>query len=90
MKREELITKIADDAGITKKQANAALVSLLNGISESLKKGEKITFVGFGTFSVSEKKARQGINPQTGEKLMIPARRVPSFKAGSKLKEIVK
>lgn len=90
MKREELVTKIAEDAELTKKQANAALSSLLDGISGALKKGDKVTFVGFGTFKVSHRKKRQGINPKTGKPLTIAASNVPSFKAGSKLKEIVK
>lgn len=90
MKREDLIAKIASNASITKKQAGIALTSLLDGISASLKKGEKVTFVGFGTFNVSKRKKRMGVNPQTGAKITIPARKVPVFKAGSKLKEAVK
>ena len=90
MKREELITKIASDAEITKKQAGLALTSLLDGVSGSLKKGVKVTFVGFGTFAVSKRKKRPGVNPQTGKKITIAARTVPVFRAGSKLKEIVK
>ncbi len=90
MKRDELITKIASDASITKKQAGMALTSLLNGVSGALKKGEKVTFVGFGTFNVSKRKKRMGVNPQTRQKITIPARKVPVFKAGSKLKQTVK
>ncbi|MBW6515836.1 MAG: HU family DNA-binding protein [Candidatus Cloacimonetes bacterium] len=90
MKREELITKIASDASITKKQAGMALTSLLNGVSGALKKGDKVTFVGFGTFAVSKRKKRMGVNPQTRQKITIPARKVPVFKAGSKLKLTVK
>jgi len=90
MKRDELIAKIANDAEISRKQANEALKSLLDGITVALKNEDKVTFVGFGTFGVSERKKRKGINPQTGKKLTIPARKVPTFKAGSKLKEIVK
>jgi len=90
MKREELIAKIASDASITKKQAGMALTSLLNGVSGALKKGNKVTFVGFGTFAVSKRKKRMGVNPQTRQKITIPARKVPVFKAGSKLKLTVK
>lgn len=90
MKRDELIAKIAADASITKKQAGMALTSLLDGVSSSLKKGNKVTFVGFGTFSVSKRKKRMGVNPQTRAKITIPARKVPVFKAGSKLKQTVK
>lgn len=90
MKRDELITKIATDASITKKQAGTALTSLLNGVSGALKKGDKVTFVGFGTFNVSKRKKRMGVNPQTRAKITIPARKVPVFKAGSKLKQTVK
>jgi DNA-binding protein HU-beta len=90
MKRDELIAKIASDAEITKKQAGIALTSLLNGVSGALKKGDKVTFVGFGTFSVSKRKKRMGVNPQTGAKITIAARKVPVFKAGSKLKQAVK
>ncbi len=90
MKREELISKIADEASITKKQATAALTSLLDGISGALKSGDKVTFVGFGTFTISKRKKRTGVNPQTQKPMTIPARKVPVFKAGSKLKETVK
>ncbi|MFA5498179.1 MAG: HU family DNA-binding protein [Candidatus Cloacimonadia bacterium] len=90
MKKDELITKIAADAEITKKQAGLVLNSLLDGITTSLKKGDKVTFVGFGTFSISKRKKRAGVNPKTGAKITIPARNAPVFKAGSKLKEAVK
>ncbi|MCB5230363.1 MAG: HU family DNA-binding protein [Candidatus Cloacimonas sp.] len=90
MKRDDLITKMALDAEITKKAAGLALNSILDSITESLAKGEKVAFVGFGTFDVSERKARTGINPQTGKKIKIPARTVPVFRAGKKLKDFVK
>jgi len=90
MKRDELITKMATDAGISKKSAKDALTSLLEGISLSLEKGDKVSFVGFGSFAISHRNERQGINPSTKEKITIPARNVPVFKAGKQLKEAVK
>ena len=89
MTRDELIKKIAEDAEITKKAATNALNSVLEGITEALQ-ANSITFVGFGTFKVTERKARKGVNPRSGEQIDIPARNVPTFKAGSKLKEAVK
>ena len=82
MNKAELIDKIAKDSGITKTQANEALDSFTNAVVASLKKGDRVTLVGFGTFSVSERSARNGRNPQTGEVIKIKARRVPKFKAG--------
>ena len=82
MNKAELINKLAEDAGITKTQANEALDSFTNAVVASLKKGDRVTLVGFGTFSVSERSARNGRNPQTGEVIKIKARRVPKFKAG--------
>jgi DNA-binding protein HU-beta len=82
MNKAELIDKIAKDSGITKAQANEALDSFTNGVIATLKKGDRVTLVGFGTFSVSERSARNGRNPQTGEVIKIKARKVPKFKAG--------
>ena len=90
MTREELIEKISAAADVTKSQAGKALSGILEGITESLKDGQKVTLVGFGTFQVNDRKERTGFNPQTKEKLIIPARKAPVFKAGKKLKEIVK
>ncbi len=90
MSRDELIKKIAGEAGISQKLAGAALAAVLEGITEALKKGEKVTLVGFGSFSVAKRKARKGINPKTKAPLKIPARKVPVFKAGKKLKDAVK
>ncbi len=89
MSREELITKIAQDAEITKKQAQTVLNSVLSNITDALVKGEKVSFVGFGSFAVSDRQERQGVNPRTKEKITIPARKVPVFKAGKQLKEAV-
>lgn len=90
MKREDLIKIISEEAGINKKQADAALKATLGGITGALKKGDKVTFVGFGSFSVVKRKAREGRNPRTGKKIKIPATKVPKFAAGKALKEAVK
>jgi DNA-binding protein HU-beta len=90
MTKEELVGKIAKDARITKVQADRALKSVLDGVTTSLKKGRKVSFVGFGTFSVGKRKARVGRNPQTGETIRIAAAKVPKFKAGKQLKAAVR
>jgi len=90
MTREELIEKIAKDAKLSKAQADRAMKSMIDGITLSLKKGKKISFVGFGTFSISKRKARIGRNPQTGEEIKIAAAKVAKFKPGLKLKTAVK
>src|SRR5215469_6284899 len=89
MNKGELIDKIAKDAKISKVQASNALNSALDGIESTLKKGSKVTLVGFGTFSVSSRKARTGRNPQTGAPLKIPAKKVSKFVAGAELKKAV-
>jgi DNA-binding protein HU-beta len=85
MNKAELIAKIADDAGITKTQANATLDSFIEAVTVTLKKGNKVTLVGFGTFSVSKRAARNGRNPQTGAVIKIKAKKVARFKAGKEL-----
>ncbi|MDH4223742.1 MAG: HU family DNA-binding protein [candidate division Zixibacteria bacterium] len=90
MTKEELIAKIAKDCKVTKVQAYKALNSVLDGVTTALKKGKKVTFVGFGTFSVGKRKARTGRNPQTGQPIKIAAARVPRFKAGKQLKDAVR
>ncbi len=87
MNKGELISKIAEDAEITKTQAGAALDSLVEAITKSLKKGDKVTLVGFGTFSVTKRAARTGRNPQTGEAIKIKAKKVAKFKAGKELSD---
>ena len=87
MNKQELIAKIADDTGMTKTGAAAAGESLIAGIVKTLKKGQPITFVGFGTFKTSIRKARMGRNPQTGAAVKIPKRRVARFSAGKGLKD---
>jgi len=90
MTKEEMIGLMATDASITKKQATQALESFMNGITTQLKKGKKVSFSGFGAFSVSKRKARTGRNPQTGAAIQIPASKVPVFRAGKRLKEAIR
>lgn len=85
MNKAELIEKLAKDAAITKTQANAALDSFVEAVTKTLKKGDKVTLVGFGTFSVTKRAARNGRNPQTGAVIKIKAKKVARFKAGKEL-----
>ena len=89
MNKAGLIAKLSDDAGITKTQANAALDSFVEAVTKTLKGGGKVTLVGFGTFSVSKRKASTGRNPRTGEPMKISASTQPKFKAGKGLKDAV-
>ncbi|HDD64615.1 MAG TPA: HU family DNA-binding protein [Firmicutes bacterium] len=89
MNKADLIEAVAEVVG-TKKEAAAAVDAMLDAIKKSLKKGEPVTLVGFGTFKVAKRKARKGRNPQTGEEIKIPAKKVPVFKPGSELKKAVK
>jgi nucleoid DNA-binding protein len=89
MTKADLVEKIAKDTEITKVQAETAFKSLLDGITGALKAGDKVTFVGFGSFSVSDRKARIGRNPQNGKEIKIPARKAVSFSVGKALKEAV-
>ncbi len=86
MTKAEIIASMAKSAGISQTAANRALAGCLDAISDALAKGEKVTLVGFGTFSVSKRAARKGRNPQTGDIIDIPAANVPKFKAGASLK----
>ena len=90
MNKGELVESMANAAGISKAAAERALTGLLDSISGALAKGDKVTLVGFGTFSVSKRSARQGRNPQTGAAINIPARTVARFKPGSKLADAVR
>ena len=90
MNKGELIEAVAKDAGISKALAGKALDSAIDAITRSLSKGDRVALVGFGTFSVSARKARSGRNPQTGKEIMIPATKVAKFKAGNKLAKAVK
>ena len=89
MNKQELIAKIAADNGLTKAAAAGAVESLLKGIAQSLKKGDPVTFVGFGTFKTAQRKARLARNPQTGAAIKIPKRRVVRFTVGKALKVAV-
>ena len=90
MTKEEMIAMMAEKSGISKRQASDALEAFMNGIEGQLKKGDKVSFSGFGTFAVSERKARKGRNPQTGQTISIPATKVPVFRAGKNLKEAIR
>ena len=89
MNKGHLVDKIAGAARISKTQAATAIDTGIDAITSALKKGERVTLVGFGTFSVSQRKARNGRNPQTGSMIKIPARKVAKFTAGNELKKAV-
>ena len=89
MNKTELVAAMADKAGLTKKDAEAALKAFTDVVSDELKKGGKIQLVGFGTFEVSERAAREGRNPQTGAPMKIAASKAPKFKAGKALKDAI-
>jgi len=89
MTKKEIVAMAADEAGISKAKAEVALNAAFDGITSALKGGNKVTFVGFGTFSTSHRKARIGRNPRTGESIQIKASQVPKFKAGKALKDAV-
>jgi DNA-binding protein HU-beta len=90
MNKQELIAKVVKDTGATKVLAGKVLESAMDTIGKALKKGDSITFVGFGTFKTSNRKARVARNPRTGEPIKIAKRRVPRFTAGKALKDLVK
>jgi DNA-binding protein HU-beta len=89
MNKGELVARVAKDSGLTKADAGRALDAALDNVTRALKKGDKVTLVGFGTFAVSRRRARVGRNPRTGAPLKIAARRVPRFTAGKELKSAV-
>jgi len=89
MTKEEIIAQIAEDAGTTKVQAKAALESFIGSVKKTLKKGERLTLVGFGAFSVSKRSARMGRNPKTGAAIEIKARKAAKFKASKELNSIL-
>ena len=89
MNRTELVAAMADQAGLSKKDAEAALKAFIDVVADELKKGGKVQLVGFGTFEVSERAAREGRNPQTGETMVIKASKTPKFKAGKALKDMM-
>ncbi len=90
MTKGELINAVASGAGLTKADAGRAIDATISSIVKALKKNQKVTIVGFGTFSVSKRKARKGRNPQTGEEINIPAAKVPKFTAGKGFKDSIK
>ena len=89
MNRAELVAAMAEQAGLSKKDAEAALKAFTDVVSDELKNGGKVQLVGFGTFEVSERAAREGRNPQSGEVMKIAASKAPKFKAGKALKDLV-
>ena len=89
MNKTELVASVAEKSGLTKKDSEKAVNAVLAAVTESLEKGEKVQLVGFGTFEVRERKARKAQNPQTKKEITIPAKKVPAFKAGKGLKEVV-
>ncbi len=89
MNKNELIAKVADDTDLSKADATRAVDAVFDTISSQLSGGEEVRLVGFGTFSVSQRRATEGRNPRTGEKIQIPASKQPKFKAGKQLKESV-
>ena len=90
MNKTELVAAIAEKTELSKKDAEAALKAFVDVVSDELKKGEKVQLVGFGTFEVSERAAREGRNPQTGKTMKIEASKSPKFKAGKALNDFVK
>ena len=89
MTKADLVNSIAEKAGLSKADAEKALKAFTDAVTDALKASEKVSLVGFGTFSVGERAARQGQNPQTGAKINIPAAKVPKFKAGKALKDSI-
>ena len=90
MNKEELLTEISKKSKVTKKDAGLVLDAMMSTIQNTVKKGDKVTLVGFGTWERRDRKARTGRNPQTGKEIKIPAKKVPAFSAGKKFKELVK
>jgi DNA-binding protein HU-beta len=88
--KSEFVDQVADRAGLSKKDAGDAVDAVLDTIEDALKRGSEVVFSGFGKFSVSQRSAREGRNPATGEKIQIPASRVPKFTAGAALKKAIK
>lgn len=87
MNKNDLVALVADSAGLSKTDAAKAVDAVFDGISDSLKKGDEVRLVGFGTFAVAERAASEGRNPRTGEKIAIPASKQPKFKPGKTLKD---
>lgn len=90
MTKEELVQRMAKEAGIPKTKASQALNAFFDGVTSSLKKGKRVSFVGFGTFTVGKRRARMGRNPRTGAEIKIAASKVPKFRAGKALRDAVR
>jgi DNA-binding protein HU-beta len=90
MNRADVVGRVARDSGLTKADVDRVLGSLIENVSRSLKKGEKVKLVGFGTFDVARRRARLVLNPRTGVPIRIPARRMPRFTPGKELKKLVR
>ncbi|NER78954.1 MAG: HU family DNA-binding protein [Leptolyngbya sp. SIO1D8] len=89
MNKGELVDKVAEKSGVTKKQADSVLTAAIEAIMETVSEGDKVTLVGFGSFERRDRKEREGRNPKTGETMIIPATKVPAFSAGKQFKEMV-
>ncbi len=89
MNKQELVSAMAEKANLSKKDAEAALAAFIGSVQDALKSGEKVQLVGFGSFEVRDRAARVGRNPQTGAEMKIEAAKIPTFKAGSSLKELI-
>ncbi len=90
MNKTDLVYEVVEKAGLTKKDSEGAVNAIFDGIADTLAKGDKVQLVGFGTFEVRERQAREGRNPSTGETIQIAAQKVPAFKPGKALKDKVK
>jgi len=90
MNKADLVARIAQEAEITRRQAEKALTALMDGVQDALTQGDSVTLVGFGTFSVMSRAARKGRNPQTGREIFIPASKSPKFRAGKSLRDAIK
>jgi len=90
MTKQDIISAMVEETGLTKKNCDKAVTAFIDVVTSSLSKGEKVSLVGFGTFEVRDRKARTGRNPQTKQKITIPASKIPAFKAGKALKDATK
>jgi len=89
MNKADLVEEVANQTGLTKKVSREAVDAIISAITDSLAGGKRVTLVGFGTFQVMERKARRGVNPQTGKSIQISAKKVPKFRPGKSLREAV-
>ncbi|MGZ4359372.1 MAG: HU family DNA-binding protein [Gaiellaceae bacterium] len=90
MTKQEFVDQVASKSGLSRRDAGKAVDAVLDSIADTLKRGQDVTFTGFGKFSVANRAARTGVNPRTGQRLTIAASRVPKFSAGSALKQAVR